>query len=1107
MSQGQKTASIHANIEEYKRKYYLNQVVRGTVLSLIIIMTYVAIVLLSESFFWFSSSIRTAIFFVSLVLFLTVLFRFILFPLLHLYLKKIQISNEKAARQIGSFLPEVGDRLVNILQLENMSESNALAAASIEKKTPSFKNISFGNSIDITKNLRFTKYLLIPIGIVSCIWILYPKTITGSTERIISFQKEFQKEAPFQFIVDQEDDFNVFRNDQLRINMQIQGLYIPEDVYIEIEGREILLRQNEQTLSYQYTFNGLTIDQSFRFRAAGYTSKTYHIRIIERPILKGFSIEVDYPKYTGLEDKTFNSLSQMILPEGTKTHWRFFTTFADSARVKVHQSNHLLASKSGVFSYQRKVLSDFDLELELKNQFGINKEKIEFQIKTIDDLYPEIDLYQIKDTILYQSILLGGKLTDDYGIRRLSVHHKISGASDFQEIKIPLASYSNNVSFVHDWQLADLGFIQGQQIDYFLQVWDNDQVNGSKSTKTSIFQFRMPDKTEIREQINKEASQTTQSTQEAKKQTEDISQEIKEISDEIKSKQKLEWQDKKRIEELIQEKEQLEEQLKKLSEEHKKQMDKRQQFNKYDENIKDKYEQLQELMDQLLDEETKKLYEDLEKLLQENSKIENMKEMLDKLQNKEQNLSKELERSLELFKQMQIDMKMEDIKNDLNDLSLQQEQLADQTIKEELPNQELQNKQQEINDQYEDIQTNLDELDSLNQKLKNKRDLEDFDQSDKGIEESLEKSKQELQKQNNSGANQQQKKAARKMKKMSQKMADSQVSAEMEMLNENISDLKNLLDNLLRLSHEQEDIMVKMRNVREVDPTFVDLSQRQLRLQGNTQIVKDSLYALAERVVQLNSFVTKEVAKLDQNMQSTITEMRQRLIPNTAARQQLTMTSMNNLALLLDGLLKSLMSQMNAMSGAGKGGEKDSEGSDNKGGQMPNMSQLQKQLNQKIQQLKQGQKSGRQLSEGLAKMAAEQERLRRMLQEMRQYMDNGDKGKAGKQALDNLAKEMEKTEEDLVNKRLNNQLIQRQNRIQTRLLEAETAMRERELDKKREAESAQQREKAVPPAFEEYFKQKEREIELLKTVPLKLNPFYKKEVEQYFDRLGKSENQ
>ncbi|MCK5705512.1 MAG: hypothetical protein KAI29_30390, partial [Cyclobacteriaceae bacterium] len=97
---------------------------------------------------------------------------------------------------------------------------------------------------------------------------------------------------------------------------------------------------------------------------------------------------------------------------------------------------------------------------------------------------------------------------------------------------------------------------------------------------------------------------------------------------------------------------------------------------------------------------------------------------------------------------------------------------------------------------------------------------------------------------------------------------------------------------------------------------------------------------------------------------------------------------------------------------------------------------------------------------------------------------------------------MEQSELDLVNKRLTNQLIRRQREIMTRLLEAEKAQRERELDDEREAQHAKKAERNIPEAFEEYIKAKEKEIELLKTMPPRLNPYYKKEVNEYFKRIG-----
>ena len=101
-----------------------------------------------------------------------------------------------------------------------------------------------------------------------------------------------------------------------------------------------------------------------------------------------------------------------------------------------------------------------------------------------------------------------------------------------------------------------------------------------------------------------------------------------------------------------------------------------------------------------------------------------------------------------------------------------------------------------------------------------------------------------------------------------------------------------------------------------------------------------------------------------------------------------------------------------------------------------------------------------------------------------------------------LPGKMEQTELDLVNKQLTDQTIRRQKEIVTRLLESEKSMREQEQDEERKGETAKDYQKEIPKAFEEYLRLKEKEVELLKTVPPKLYPYYKKEVNEYFKRLG-----
>lgn len=101
-----------------------------------------------------------------------------------------------------------------------------------------------------------------------------------------------------------------------------------------------------------------------------------------------------------------------------------------------------------------------------------------------------------------------------------------------------------------------------------------------------------------------------------------------------------------------------------------------------------------------------------------------------------------------------------------------------------------------------------------------------------------------------------------------------------------------------------------------------------------------------------------------------------------------------------------------------------------------------------------------------------------------------------------LPSQMEQTEMDLVNKRLSDQMIERQRQILTRLLDAEKSMREQDMDEERKGETAKEYEKEIPKAFEEYLRLKEKEVELLKTVPPKLYPYYKREVNEYFKRMG-----
>jgi hypothetical protein len=137
-------------------------------------------------------------------------------------------------------------------------------------------------------------------------------------------------------------------------------------------------------------------------------------------------------------------------------------------------------------------------------------------------------------------------------------------------------------------------------------------------------------------------------------------------------------------------------------------------------------------------------------------------------------------------------------------------------------------------------------------------------------------------------------------------------------------------------------------------------------------------------------------------------------------------------------------------------------------------------------------------SEQFAKMAAQQEAIRRQMVQMMEKLKNKGSNPGGE-----MAEMMEQTEKELVNKQISNEMIKRQNDILTKLLESEKAEREREQDEKRKSNEAKVQNLSNPGEFLEYKRLKEKELELINTVPPSLTPFYKEKVNNYFNSVNK----
>lgn len=169
---------------------------------------------------------------------------------------------------------------------------------------------------------------------------------------------------------------------------------------------------------------------------------------------------------------------------------------------------------------------------------------------------------------------------------------------------------------------------------------------------------------------------------------------------------------------------------------------------------------------------------------------------------------------------------------------------------------------------------------------------------------------------------------------------------------------------------------------------------------------------------------------------------------------------------------------------------------------MQNMQQLQEQLGEQLKQLQQkmqqqnGQMPSQQLSKELARMAAEQQMLREGMQQMLNDMKKN--GQTGDDGLNQIIKDMERLEEDIVNKRITQQTLERNRQILSRMLESEKAQQKRDQDEKRKSNEykGSKFDRQIDELFYEQSMRKSQEF--LKQNPVQYQPYYKSKINEYY---------
>ena len=626
-------------------------------------------------------------------------------------------------------------------------------------------------------------------------------------------------------------------------------------------------------------------------------------------------------------------------------------------------------------------------------------------------------------------------------------------------------------------------------------------------TKSGQFDYKVKTQEEIDQDLERSSVQAKSEMDNLMKESAQIMKDIEKLNRQLKETNNPSWQDKKKMEELLDKFNELRNQVNELKKQQNINNQVENQCKNYNEDILKKQQELEQRMDELLSDELKNMLDQMRQMM-ENMNKDQMQNSIDKMKMDAKDINQSLDQQLQLFKELEMEKKVNDFLEKTRQLSQDEQNLSLQTPKKEISKEDLLRQQQEIQQRYEDLKKDLKDIKDLNKQLEQPNKLSNTDSLQQALEREMKDAVQQLEKNNRPKASGSQKSAAEKMEELADRLEQDMNESELEEITEDIAVLRQILDNLVQISFDQEDVLKLSQKTNARSSNFPTLMSKQHSVKDNMAMVEDSLLALARRQMSVKPYITKEVSKINNYIASSNTYLDGRNAQKAAQDQQFALTSMNNLSLMLAESMQEMKQQQSQCKSKCK---KSGNGSCNKPGgkgkgKKARAKELQQQLNRQMEAMKrsmeqqgkqqQGQSGQQQWSEQFAKMAAQQEAIRKMMQDYQNQLksENG----VGDKDLDKLIEEMQKTEKELVNRILSDQTIIRQKNIETRMLESEKADRKQDEEKKRESTEGKDVLNANPPKDWNLDKTKQSQQEMLKTVPVNLNYYYKEKVNNYF---------
>ena len=1049
----------------------------------------VILLIILEAILWFPTSIRLgvwgALFFLILI---WVLAGGV--SLLLIYREKInRYVLPTLAKEVGARSFEKEDEALNALQLESASPSKyhssaQLANQFVHRVASKLASLNPAKVLN-THGIRRWRKTALGTAMVCALSIgIFHSAFLSAVDRWMHPGTNFPVPHPFE-LESLTGNLSLMGGDDTTLAFTATGK-IPESIELELkEGEKKTLSRITPAENGLFAFVLNDVFQNLHYRAfvesdyfwqpwTEISSPTYNIEVIDRPIIEDFTMTLTPPEYTGLSPlwqkgnvAEIRGLKGSIIGIELRSNKMLSKAYLKYVPRKATEES----SKIVMEAVRNRASGEFDLKEDAAFETYIVDEKktgnldpIQYHVMVVDDLPPDLQVIQPESPMELGSdfdIPVQLHLEDDFGFSNLHIVYEtkhpdyVSGRPTYSTeggggvVNIHgIDSFSREETsqdMFYVWNVSDLELMPEDDLLFHFELYDNDFVSGPKKSISPTLVARFPSLADLFARTVEEELIVQEEAEEIHEDLQELDEVLESLELELLKSEKMTWEHEQSLKQSIEEVQSRLEQVQDLREKLQEIVEQSEKHDLFSPQLIEKFRDLQELLQNVMTPELRRSMERLQEAM-ERFPPDQLLQALENFRLNTKEVEEQLDRFIDIFQRIQAEQRMDELVTRMEELSRQQEALVDKLEEDgdrwdllRLAEEERRNSQE-----FENIKDLMEEAAETTEPFASMpaKELRELSQSDLSNQTSrdLRMASNRLRRRNPTEGLRSAESARENLREMVSQLHDIQSDFRQQTVDEMVSEFETVLRNTLFVSKEQESLESATRDVPRNSPRLGKMAVRQQLLRDQMAQLIQGLIKLSRQTFAVSPEMGKAIGRATAGMNESLKKLEERNGRGAAESQKSTVAALNEAAL-------AILAAINDMRETGM-----ASGMEQFLKSLQKMASQQQGINEQTLQLAFGQMAAMAQQGMMRRLAREQAQLRKSLAQLQREMQGA--GRGGEN-LGGIAHEMEEVLNDFREQNVTQRTVERQQRILTRMLDSQRALRRQDFSEKRKATVAQ----------------------------------------------------